>query len=197
MYGRKACQLVKEFATSEKEQLKPFNDDLFDQVIKECDSHNLGIQSSVRKMQDEGLDTQTTRNADFNGAVIHHLSLVRNKRCLMAYIYNRAEVIRSLRWKLGRVLPEEIVKRLSNSEKEYFKAYSGALDHYMNDINLDLTVDMVPPKDPYIQVRVLDDIGEVLLTDRSANLARYSMHFLKRTDAEPYISQGLMRELLN
>lgn len=48
---------------------------------------------------------------------------------------------------------------------------------------------MIPPKDPYIQVRVLDDIGEVLLTDRSANLARYSMHFLKRTDAEPYISQ--------
>lgn len=25
MYGRKACQLVKEFATSEKGQLKPFN----------------------------------------------------------------------------------------------------------------------------------------------------------------------------
>lgn len=47
----------------------------------------------------------------------------------------------------------------------------------------------MPPKDPYIQVRVLDDIGEVLLTDRSANLACYSMHFLRRTDAEPYISQ--------
>lgn len=48
---------------------------------------------------------------------------------------------------------------------------------------------MVPPKDPYVQVRVLEDIGEVLLTDRTANLARYSMHFLKRTDAEQYISQ--------
>lgn len=54
--------------------------------------------------------------------------------------YNRAEVIRSLRWKLGRVLPEEIVKKLSNSEKEYFKAYSGALDSYMDDMNLELTV---------------------------------------------------------
>ncbi|KAI4385901.1 hypothetical protein MLD38_003889 [Melastoma candidum] len=197
MYGRKACQLVKETATGEKGQIKPFNDDMFNQVIQECCSHHLELQSLFRNMQEEGLDIQTTRNADFYGALIHHLSLTRNKRCLMAYMYNRAEVIRSLRWKLGRVLPEEISKKLSSSEKEYLKGYSASLDAYMNDINLDLTVDMVPPKDPYIQVRVLDDIGEVVLTDCSANLARYSMHFLKRTDAEPYISQGLMEELVS
>ena len=50
---------------------------------------------------------------------------------------------------------------------------------------------MVPPKDPYIQVRVLDDIGEgiVLSDDKTANFARHSMHFLKRTDAEQFISR--------
>lgn len=56
---------------------------------------------------------------------------------------------------------------------------------------------MVPPKDPYIQVRVLDDIGEgiVLSDDKTANFAPYSMHFLKRTDAEPFISR--VRCLIN
>lgn len=49
--------------------------------------------------------------------------------------------------------------------------------------------DKVPPKDTYIHVRVLDDIGEVLLSDQSVILARHSMHFLKRIDAEPFISQ--------
>lgn len=48
---------------------------------------------------------------------------------------------------------------------------------------------MVPPKDPYIKVRALDDIGTFLLNGREVNLARYSIHFLKRTDAEEYISQ--------
>ena len=50
---------------------------------------------------------------------------------------------------------------------------------------------MVPPKDPYIQVRVLDDIGEgiVLSDDKTANFTRHSMHFLKRTDAEQFISR--------
>lgn len=49
--------------------------------------------------------------------------------------------------------------------------------------------DMVPPKDPYIKVRVLDDIGNVVLSDQLANLARHAILFIRRTDAEQYISQ--------
>lgn len=48
---------------------------------------------------------------------------------------------------------------------------------------------MVPPKDPYIKVRVLDDIGEVALSDQVANLAQHAIMFLRRTDAEQYITQ--------
>ncbi|XP_049932798.1 uncharacterized protein LOC116249882 [Nymphaea colorata] len=58
--------------------------------FRECDEHHLHLQSLMRKIQDDGLDIQTTRNSDHFGAVIHHLSLIRNKRCLMAYTYNRA-----------------------------------------------------------------------------------------------------------
>ncbi|XP_038713281.1 DNA replication complex GINS protein PSF1-like [Tripterygium wilfordii] len=195
MHGRQANQLVKELASSEKGQLKPFNSDLFDQVIEQCEQHHLELQSLIRKIQDEGLDVQTTRNADHYGALIHHLSLVRNKRCLLAYVYNRAEIIRSFIWKVGPVLPEEIQGKLSHTEGDHFRRYSAALNSYTQEVGVDLTVDMVPPKDPYIKVRVLDDIGEIVLSDKTANLARHSMHFLRRTDAEQYISQGLMEEL--
>jgi hypothetical protein len=37
---------------------------------------------------------------------------------------------------------------------------------------------MVPPKDPYIQVHVLEDIGEVSLGDHSVSLTKNSLHFL-------------------
>jgi GINS complex subunit 1 len=40
-----------------------------------------------RKMVEQNLDIETTRNEDHYGAAIHHLSLLRNKRCLMAYMY--------------------------------------------------------------------------------------------------------------
>ncbi|KAH0449984.1 hypothetical protein IEQ34_020676 [Dendrobium chrysotoxum] len=148
------------------------------------------------KIEDANLDIQTTRNEDHFGAVIHHLSLLRNKRCLMAYMYNRAELIQSLRWKIGPVLPQEIQEKLNYSEEEYFKNHSAAIESYMSELDLDLTVDMVPPKDPYIRVKVLDDIGELCLGDHAISLTQHSLHFIKRTDAEPFISQGLMEEFL-
>ncbi|XP_057458793.1 uncharacterized protein LOC130749451 [Lotus japonicus] len=197
MYGRKACQLVKELAGGEKGQFTPFNSDLFEQVVAECSQHHLELQSLIRKIQDEGLDVQTARNADHYGALIHHLSLVRNKRCLMAYTYNRAENLRSLVWKVGHGLPQEIEEKICHSEKEYFKKHSSALKSYMSQLLVDLTVDMVPPKDPCIQVRVLEDIGEgiVLSDDKTYNLALQSIHLLKRTDAEQFIARGLMEEI--
>ncbi|KAM7480369.1 hypothetical protein LguiA_028582 [Lonicera macranthoides] len=194
MYGKKASELIKEFASSEPGQLAAFNNDLCSQVIEECNSHLLHLQSLLRRMQEEP-DNQNNKNADHFGALIHHLSLVRNKRCLMAYVYNRAEVIRSLGWTVERVLPEEIEEKLSLSEKEYFKNHSATLQSYTSELDLDLAVDMVPPKDPYIKVRVLDEIGNVVLSDQLANLARHAILFLRRTDAEQYISQGLMEEL--
>ncbi|CAI0542074.1 unnamed protein product [Linum tenue] len=114
--------------------------------------------------------------------------------------YNRTETIRSLSWKVGFELfelPEEIQEKLSLPEKNYFGKHSAALQTYMADVGIDLNVDMVPPKDPYIKVRVLDDMGEgILLSNKTANLARHSMHFLKRTDAEQYIARLIATEIV-
>ncbi|XP_021906593.1 probable DNA replication complex GINS protein PSF1 [Carica papaya] len=199
MYGRKGYQLVKEFDSGEKGQLKPFNSKLFDEVVEECSQNHLVLQSLIRKIQQEGLDVQTTRNADHYGALIHHLSLTRNKRCLMAYVFNRAEIIQDLAWKVGLELldlPTEIQEKLTQSEKEYFKNHSIALKSCMGKLGIELNVDMVPPKDPYIKVRVVENIDEgIVLSDKTTNFASHSMHFLKRTDAEPYIARGLMEEL--
>ncbi|KAI4986700.1 hypothetical protein ZWY2020_019330 [Hordeum vulgare] len=57
------------------------------------------------------------------------------------------ETIRSFRWKIGHVLPHEIQEKLDFSEKEYLRSHSSAIKT------------LVPPKDPYIQLQVLEDIG--------------------------------------
>ncbi|XP_031478862.1 uncharacterized protein LOC116249752 isoform X2 [Nymphaea colorata] len=158
MFCKSASQLLKELAYNDNDQLTPFNNDIFEQVFRKCDEHHLHLQSLMRKIQDDGLDIQTTRNSDHFGAVIHHLSLIRNKRCLMAYMYNRAEIIRSLRWKIGTIPPEEIQSKLNYSEEEYFKNHCAALE------------DMIPPNDPSILVRVRCDIGDVLLGDQVASI---------------------------
>ncbi|KMZ72587.1 hypothetical protein ZOSMA_161G00360 [Zostera marina] len=196
MYGRRASRLLREITCCEPGQITAFNSDTFEQVCNECNEHHQQLLSLIKKIEDEQLDMETTRNEEHYGAVIHHLSLLRNKRCLMAYMYNRAEIIQSMRWKIGPVLPKEIHEKLNYSEEEYFKNHSTAIESYMSELDLDLTVDMIPPKDPYIQVRVLYDIGDVLLGDHSTSLKQNSVHSLRRTDAEKFISQGLMEEFV-
>ncbi|KAG8068442.1 hypothetical protein GUJ93_ZPchr0005g15813 [Zizania palustris] len=66
MYGRRASQLLREPDSCEAGQLAPFN---------------------PMKMVEQNLDIETTRNENHYGAAIHHLSLLRNKRCLVAYMY--------------------------------------------------------------------------------------------------------------
>ncbi|XP_073056273.1 uncharacterized protein [Primulina eburnea] len=221
MYAKKASELVKELASTQPGQLCTFNNDLFAQVLEECNGHLHQLHPLMRKIQEhenklkdistedemenseddrgnsqaEKTVIQGAMKSDQFGALVHHLSMVRNKRCLMAYVYNRAEVITNLGWMVDGDLPEEIEKRLSNSEKEYFKKHLDTLQSYIAEIDLNLCVDMIPPKDPYIKVRVLDDIGKVLLGDQVAILARHSIMFIRRTDAEQYITQGQMEEL--
>ncbi|KAE9467813.1 hypothetical protein C3L33_00321, partial [Rhododendron williamsianum] len=200
MYAKKACELVKEFSSSESGQLSAFNSDVFAQVIEECNTHFSQLQSLLRhgcyglvpilnppaqegacatpisisdvadqeQSLEEGLDNQTARNADHFGALIHHLSLVRNKRCLMAYVYNRAEVIRSLGWIKEAPLPEEYKRSSAVRRKIIRRIIPQLLDPISS---------------------CLEDIGSVALSDQIANLARHAILFLRRTDAETYISQ--------
>ncbi|PNY14642.1 DNA replication complex GINS protein PSF1-like [Trifolium pratense] len=53
------------------------------------------LVESHGKMQEEGLDIQTARNADHYGALIHLFSIVRNKCFLTAYVYNRAAIYKT------------------------------------------------------------------------------------------------------
>ncbi|KAK9060459.1 hypothetical protein SSX86_021163 [Deinandra increscens subsp. villosa] len=197
MYGRKASQLLKELVSGDSGQLTGFNNDLFKQVIEECDESVHHCQALLRKMQEEGTSNQTNKNPDHYGALVHHLSLVRNKRCLMAYVYNRAEVVQNLGWTFKAKLPDAIKMKLSSEEQKYFTNHYATLQSYMKDLDLDLAVDMLPPKDPYIKVRVLEEIGYVSLGDQVGNLTMHAILFLKRTVAEDYILQGKMEELTN
>nr|XP_043626737.1 DNA replication complex GINS protein PSF1 [Erigeron canadensis]XP_043626738.1 DNA replication complex GINS protein PSF1 [Erigeron canadensis] len=193
MYGRKASQLVKEVVSSEPGQLSTFNNDLFAQVIEECNQHILQLQALFRKMQEEGTSNQPTKNPDHCGALFHHLTLVRNKRCLMAYVYNRAEIIQKLVWTIN--IPGEIQEKLSSTEKEYYDKQKNILAKYKHKLDIDMSLDLVPPKDPYIKVRVLEDMGDCFFGAQATKVAKHAILFLRRTDVESHISEGKMEEL--
>ncbi|BBN19333.1 GINS complex subunit 1 [Marchantia polymorpha subsp. ruderalis] len=192
MFGKKGAELVREAkqAQATVDQFRPFNKDLFEQVIKETEEHYSHLQERMSQIRisepSQGVDP------NFVGGCAQHRSVLRNKRCLLAYVNARLGKIQQLRWDLGAVLPDDIAENLSATERTFFQGYSDALGSYMNDINLDLTVDATPPKDPYVQIRVIGNLGEVLLDDQETSLLPNSIHFMTRTEAEPLVLQGLL-----
>ncbi|WZZ66958.1 hypothetical protein YC2023_078328 [Brassica napus] len=184
MYGRKRYQLVKDFASGEKGHPKPFNSKLFDETIKECDQNHHLIQSLIRHLS-LYIYTLQTKSSD-------QLRLMMYRK-MEQEGHNRADIVRDLAWRVGLELldlPPEIQDKLTTLEKEYFKNHSVAIKSYMGKVGIELNVDMVPPKDPYIKIRVVGEIDQgIVISDKTTNFTRHSMHFLKRTDAEPYIAR--------
>ena len=94
----------------------------------------------------------------------------RNKRCLLAYHRVRAEKIEEMCWNGADLTEaggggeegEEAIGTLSPEEDEYAKQYGDMLAAFKGQwTDIDLTGSLEPPKDLFIDVRVLKDAGEI------------------------------------
>lgn len=127
------------------------------------------------------------------GLLVHHESLMRDKRCALAYLNERMRRIVRAWWEVGTVIPDEFRANLSPQEKAYFEGYDQLVSNYMNDMDVLLTSDQVPPKELFVEVRALQDVGEVMTESGVVNLKRNTAHLVRRSDAELLVRQGLVK----
>jgi len=114
--------------------------------------------------------------------LVNHLCMRRNKRCLLAYHRVRSDKLEEICWSGKDVLDieQQQVGRhgngegsglaseagnqssLSPEEEEYVRQYGDMLAAYKGRwTDIDLTGSLEPPKDLFIDVRVLKDAGEI------------------------------------
>ena len=168
MLGEKALDLVKDAARNEN-NLNPFNEDLVRATIEE--TRRLWEQNrfvSERICPALVLTAWFVRRSEVaeTGQVgpsttLKHSAIERNKRCLLAYLNHRTDLITAMRWQFGAVLPEEVRLNMCEPELEFFSKYNKSLAVYMRSVGTDLTTDFAPPKSLYVEVRVLQDHGEI------------------------------------
>ena len=116
--------------------------------------------------------------------LVDHLCMRRNKRCLLAYHRTRTDKLEEMVWNgndvsdlagqqqkgsvegqkdrtdLGDVDGKS--SSLSPEEEEYVRQYSDLLAAYKGQwTDIDLTGSLEPPRDLFIDVRVLKDAGEI------------------------------------
>lgn len=189
MFGRKAIKLITELDLSA--DIQPFNEVVVKEVLDEMQALYEANMS----------DSNTIRNEDnmtlLPSVQFRHVALTRNKRCVLAYIYNRMLRLREMRWELGSILPSEVNANLLNAELQWFQAYNKSLATYMRSIGdqhgFNLTINILPPKTPYVEVKCLADFGKLEIEEgQTVTLKKNTYHLLPRDICEPLIRQGIL-----
>ncbi|OQR87961.1 DNA replication complex GINS protein PSF1 [Achlya hypogyna] len=198
----KAKELLQELGRSE--WLPPFNEDNIRQISEEVHAFHKQV---LKKLQT--FDSEITEYpAEQCGVLVSHQCLTRNKRCTLAYLYvsrltlklmagsnHRVNKIKELRWQTGSVVPDHLAPALCPREMQFFHNYDQLLTGYMAGFGMDLAADMQPPKDLFIEVRVVKDCGEIYTENGAVQLRANSTHYLRRTDVEGLILQGMLVQL--
>ncbi|KAK7878355.1 hypothetical protein WMY93_031072 [Mugilogobius chulae] len=180
MFGEKALELVRELHRMSDGQLPAFNEDGVRQVLQETEALFEQNQADVNEAKVDG------RSELIPTIKLRHCCLLRNQRCLSAYLYDRLLRIRALRWEYAAVVFS--VQKVFGFVHEKSGKRKG----------LDITQDTRPPKSLYIQVRCVKDHGELEIDDGTVILLkRNSQHFLPRWKCEQLIRQGVLEHVVS
>ena len=142
--------------------------------------------------------------------LVNQLSMRRNKRCLLAYHKTRTDKLEQFCWEGVDVTEltnsatsnndsggtENTTSTLSSEEEQYTHAYSSLLSAYKGQWSeIDLTGSLEPPKDIFIDVRVLKDAGEIQTEYGSITLTKNSQFYVRAGDVEGLVRQGYLQKL--
>ncbi|CAA91348.2 putative DNA replication complex GINS protein PSF1 [Caenorhabditis elegans] len=184
----KALQLVLEMKRN-PDVLPPYNTELVRQCYQKIDElfqKNAAVVEKIRA----GLPHDSTLLQPRLAAMCHI------RRCMMAYVNERKNRIRSFRWKYGGALPASVRNALCDAEIQFFNEYSSTLARFQSNLGeggVNLLLHSAPPKSLFVQVRALEDYGEFETSDGTqVQLSKDSLHSLPRQDCEMLIRQGVL-----
>lgn len=110
---------------------------------------------------------------------------------MLIYHNFRCDRLEDQFWHFSAQLNNKETGNLSDPEKHYFSNYKTIVTEYIDEIGLDLKVDLDPPLESEVEVRILEDCGE-LMTDNGemVKLEKNAVFYISRRVIEPYVKQG-------
>ncbi|KAL1988282.1 hypothetical protein VTN96DRAFT_257 [Rasamsonia emersonii] len=210
MYGELGNKLVQHAKrTQSLAHLPPYQTEIVRSVTREVRDLDKDVARHLAPF--EGSFNPSAEPAVACALLVDHLCMRRNKRCLLAYHRVRAEKLEEMCWKGIDVLEQQQPSEsdegpassqsgghssLSPEEEEYFRQYSDLLAAYKGQwTDIDLTGSLEPPKDLFIDVRVLKDAGEIQTEYGAINLTKNSQFYVRQGDVERLIAQGFLQRL--
>lgn len=219
MYGDLGNKLVQHAKrTQNLAHLPPYQTEMVRAVTKEVRDLDKDVADLLEPFN--GTFDPNAEQATACTLLVNHLSMRRNKRCLLAYHRTRTDKLEELVWK-GADLVDLSAQQVRNSgsgsggdnanggsgeadgtsslspqEEEYVRQYGDLLAAYKGHwTDIDLTGSLEPPRDLFIDVRVLKDAGEIQTEYGSITLSKNSQFYVRQGDVERLIAQGYLQKL--
>lgn len=162
--------------------LPPYQTELVREITREVRDLDKDVSNTLAPFQ--GSFNPTAEPATACAVLVNHLCMRRNKRCLLAYHRVRSDKLEEMCWSGKEVLDQEQqphngsrqggvgrpsmnaeagnASSLSPEEEEYVRQYGDMLSAYKGQwTDIDLTGSLEPPRDLFVDVRVLKDAGEI------------------------------------
>ncbi|CAI7573685.1 DNA replication complex GINS protein [Penicillium digitatum] len=212
MYGELGNKLVQHAKrTQSLAHLPPYQTEIVRAVTREVRDLDRDVTRLLEPF--EGAFNPSADPAIACALLVDHLCMRRNKRCLLAYHRVRTEKLEELCWTGVDILEQQQPSEdggaaqhtalgasghssLSPEEEEYFRQYGDMLAAYKGQwTDVDLTGTLEPPKDLFIDVRVLKDAGEIQTEYGVINLTKNSQLYVRQGDVERLIAQGFLERL--
>ncbi|KAF2667260.1 DNA replication complex GINS protein PSF1 [Microthyrium microscopicum] len=218
MYGDASLKLVQHAKrTQTLPHLPPYQADLVRSITREVRALDASVQSTISTLTSGGTTPfdPDTHPGPAAKILTEYVVMRRNKRCLLAYHRVRAQRVDESVWKGVDLLEanaeggaEEnagkgvssgdgnVEGALSPEEEEYARAYGELVAAYKGRwTDVDLTGALEPPRDLFVDVRVLRDAGEIQTEYGAINLTKNSQFYVRQADVERLIAQGYLQKL--
>eukprot|EP01025_Chloroclados_australasicus_P021150 TRINITY_DN2219_c1_g1_i2.p2 TRINITY_DN2219_c1_g1~~TRINITY_DN2219_c1_g1_i2.p2 ORF type:complete len:218 (+),score=16.57 TRINITY_DN2219_c1_g1_i2:132-785(+) len=207
--GQVLKELLLELAQTERKTIPPFQVDKVQRVQQEIREHNdemtrliSSAESKTREAQglppDAPIEMLPWSNfpQDYTAMITHMSCIEHYKRGLLAYVMERVDRLKHLHWHKHR-LPKEVVANLAPFEIDFVQKYELNLKKYAQaaSLGLDLTMDAAPPKDRCVQVRVIQDHGDMMSKEGKVVLKKDTVHTLPLDEVEHLIRAGIVQYL--
>ncbi|KAI9301274.1 hypothetical protein BJ944DRAFT_271737 [Cunninghamella echinulata] len=201
--GDSSYKLAKEAKRTSDLLVSPYNEELVQNICRETKLLHTKAESLLRTMRDDhsmdGTDKRTSRLAQL---IMHHSTVKHNKRVLFAYHRQRIEKLKELSWDIGRQgeFQRDIKSSLGPQEHRFLQEYGDIVSSYKQSfLEIDLGgnggVGLMPPKDLFIEVRVIKDAGEINTEYGVLNLVKGNQYYVRRTDVETLIKAGYLKHI--
>lgn len=135
--------------------------------------------------------------------VIHQTTLMRNKRCLLAYHQHRMDFLKDLFWNVGGALPPllsnpQLRANLAPHEVDFLREYNSMIVNFRAEFSgeLDITSGLMnPPKGIHVLVRVVKDCGMIETELGAIDFQKGQRFMVRRSDVEHLLVQGYLEEV--